>query len=1151
MTSLLVCAGVFIPLRARAAGVVTTNYTLIDMSSGTNFTTNGNAQTGWQVTNGAATGTIASVNSAHWNNGSYYYLGYAFDKSYTYNPVTGTWGNTNNANAVYGYVSAAADVVAMTVVFSQATNIGLMRFYPLGYTGTFSTDYAVSYLSGTNWIPLISTQTVTGTGTVQSFRDHTFATVSAQTWRISLSNGEAGGPINSNATFGEIQFFNAAQGDTFWAPGAGGGGSGTWSSNNANWSSAAGQQGTTNQAVLGTLTFGNTAGTVTVDGTVSTPAGMKFSTDGYVVTGGTALTLAGDSPTVNTITVDSGVGTTINSVLAGSNGMNKEGSGTLTLGGTNTYTGGTVVSAGRLVGDTASIRGAMTNNAEVVFIQSTNGTFSSAISGGGLLTKSGNATLTLSGSNSYTGGTLVSSGTLSGDANAVQGSITNNATVIFNQAGNDSYTGVMSGTGSVIKSGAGTLTNTANSTYSGATTVQAGRFVVNGTNTNTTTTINSGAYLGGTGRVGAVTVGGTIAPGNSVGKLNAGSTVFDTAGAYDLEMFNWSNSAGTGWDLLAITGNLTLSNTIDNPFAVNLISMSSSTARGLSTNFNSNKNFTNTFVTYSGSLLGTEFNQNLFSVNTGSFSNVFTGAFRVTTNTGGLALVYLANFDPTAPYAWTNGPGNWSLDAGWTNSAPPTNGATVIIKGGVSAMTNNGLVSSISSLTFSNTTSSATIRGSALTIGTNGIINLSTNAHTVNVALIMTGATTINAASNNITLGTFSVNNGGHLLTVTGAANTTINGVITNTGGLAKEGSGTLTLGGIANSYSGGTLVSAGRLVGDSTSIRGSVTNNAAVTFDQSTNGTFSSVMSGTGSLLKTGAAVLTLSGPNTYSGGTEIVAGQLSGDTTSLRGLVTNNASVRFNQTTNGTFSGTIVGTGMLTKIGAASLTLSGINNYSGTTLASAGTLVVDGSITNSSVIVQNGGTLAGSGSVGGIVLNTGGTISPGNSPGTLTVTGDVLWNPDGNYNWQIHNATGSAGSTNGWDFLNVTGSLNLSNLSVGSEFNINLWSLSGISPDTNGSAINFNPNQNYTWTILTAAGGIGGFDASLFKVNIFATNGTGGFQNLLAGGAFSMGVSGNNLNLLFTAAGPAGVPEPGAWVAAALLAAGTLFARGRRKRG
>ena len=1150
-----VCAGVLVPVRARAAGVVTTNYTLIDMSGGTNFTTNGNPQTGWQVTNGSANGTIASVNAAHWNNASFYYFGYMVDKSYTYNPVTGVWGNTNNGNAAHGYLASAADSVTVTVSFPQATNIGMMRFYPGGYVSptygvTFSTDYSVSYQDGTNWVSLISPQTVLQSDPArsqQAFRDNAFATVTAQNWRIVLSNGDAS-TLGGNATFGEVQFFTAAQGDTFWAPDTGGGGSGTWSSNNANWGSTAGQQGSSNQASLGTLVFADNAGTVTVDGTVSAAAGMKFSTDGYVVTGGTAVTLAGNSATVNTITVDSGGATTIDSVLAGTNGMNKEGAGTLVLGGSNTYTGGTSVSAGVLVGDTGSIRGTVTNNAVLAFDQSTNGTSSNAMSGSGTLTKLGNATLTLTGSNSYTGGTLVSEGTLAGTTTGLQGAITNNSALVFTQSTAGTYAGALSGTGSVTKSGIGTVTFSGNSSLSGTTTVEAGRLAVTGTNTNSVVTVNSGASISGSGRIGSLVVDGTVAPGNSVGTLNAGHTVLDGGAFYELEMFNFTSTAGTGWDLLAVNGNLTLSNTSDNPLVITLKSLRNSTTAGLATNFNANLNYTNTFATYTGGLLGTEFNQNLFTVNTGSFSNTFGGAFRVITNAGGLALTYLANFDPNAPYTWTNGTGGWSLIPGWTNGATPTNGAALVVQGAGGSSTNNALVSSVSSLTFSNTTGSSSLHGNALSIGTNGIANFSANTHTVNIALSMTGATTINAASSNLTLGG-NITNGGALVTVTGAAATTINGVISGAGGLVKNGQGTLILGG-ANTYTGGTLVDGGTLSGNTTSLRDDVTNNAVLQFNQSTNGIYSNVISGSGALVKTGAAVLTLSGANTYSGGTEVAAGQLSGDTTSLRGLITNHASLRFNQTTNGTFSDTIVGTGMLTKIGAASLTISGTNSYSGTTLASAGTLVVDGSITNSSVTVQSGATLAGSGSVGGIVLNTGGTISPGNSPGTLNAIGNVTWNPDANYNWQIHNAAGSAGSTNGWDFLNVTGSLNLSNLSVGSEFNINLWSFSGISPDTNGSAVNFDPNQNYTWKILTAAGGIGGFDASYFKLNTFSTNGTGGFLNSLAGGSFSLGVSGNDLNLLFTAAGPAGVPETGTWAAAALLVGGAAFVRWRRAR-
>jgi MYXO-CTERM domain-containing protein len=164
--------------------------------------------------------------------------------------------------------------------------------------------------------------------------------------------------------------------------------------------------------------------------------------------------------------------------------------------------------------------------------------------------------------------------------------------------------------------------------------------------------------------------------------------------------------------------------------------------------------------------------------------------------------------------------------------------------------------------------------------------------------------------------------------------------------------------------------------------------------------------------------------------------------------------------------------------------------------------------------------------------------------------VAGNVVWNAGANYNWQIYNTALAAGT--GWDLVNATGTLDLTALTVGSEFNINLWSLSGIAPDANGPAFNFDPNQNYTWTILTAAGGITGFNGSYFNLNTGANNGTGGFANGLGGGTFSLAQSGNDLNLVFTAAGgpgPSPVPEPGTWAVAALLVGGAAFMRWRKR--
>jgi autotransporter-associated beta strand protein len=247
---------------------------------------------------------------------------------------------------------------------------------------------------------------------------------------------------------------------------------------------------------------------------------------------------------------------------------------------------------------------------------------------------------------------------------------------------------------------------------------------------------------------------------------------------------------------------------------------------------------------------------------------------------------------------------------------------------------------------------------------------------------------------------------------------------------------------------------------------------------------------------------------------------------------------------------SGAISGTGGLVKSGGGVMTLSGTSTYNGATTVSGGELIVDGAADSSTVTVNSGATLSGSGSIGGLIVNTGGTINPGNSPGTQTVQGNAVWNAGGNYNWQIHDVAGTAGSSTGWDLLNITGTLNLGALSVGSEFKINLWSLSQVAPDINGDAINFDPSQNYTWTIATAAGGITNYTgANQFFVNTGATNGTGGFSNLLDNGTFSVVQSGNDLNLVFTSAS-APIPEPGTWAAAVLLAGGGAYLRWRRRR-
>jgi autotransporter-associated beta strand protein len=378
---------------------------------------------------------------------------------------------------------------------------------------------------------------------------------------------------------------------------------------------------------------------------------------------------------------------------------------------------------------------------------------------------------------------------------------------------------------------------------------------------------------------------------------------------------------------------------------------------------------------------------------------------------------------------------------------------------------------------------------------------------------------------------------------------------------LAKTGSGTVTLSG-SNSYSGGTTISAGRLVAGTSNLQGDITNNAAFELAQNTAGTFAGDISGSGSLTKSGSGTVTLSGANSYSGGTTVSAGRLVGSASSLQGAITNNAAVEFAQSNAGTYSGSMSGTGSLTKSGAGKLVMSGTSTYSGATTVSAGQLTVNGAIA-STATVQSGASIGGSGRVGGLILESGATLTPGNSPGTLMVNGDATWNSGANYNWQVYatntNAAVQTGAGTGWDFFDVSGTLTLSGLDSSNRFNLNLWSLSSTAPDVNGTIPGWNPNVGSTWLIASADGGINlngsalsvNTDySSLFNINTAATNGTGGWSGSLPANFQVLTLGDTNNLYLYAAPGSAAVPEPGQVAASILLLVGIGIYVWRKRR-
>ena len=195
------------------------------------------------------------------------------------------------------------------------------------------------------------------------------------------------------------------------------------------------------------------------------------------------------------------------------------------------------------------------------------------ISGTGTVTKSGAGTLTLTGDSTYTGTTTIGAGTLSlgsgGTTGSVVGNIVDNGALIFNRSNALTYGGVISGTGTVTKLGAGTLTLTGDNTYTGITTVTNGTFVVDGSLASTAVNVQVNATLSGIGMIdGTVTVqnGGTLAPGQSPGALSLGGLVLASGSISRFELNTPGVVGGTGPagnDLVSVSGNLTLGGTLD------------------------------------------------------------------------------------------------------------------------------------------------------------------------------------------------------------------------------------------------------------------------------------------------------------------------------------------------------------------------------------------------------------------------------------------------------------------------------------------------------------------------------------------------------------------------------------------------------------
>ena len=799
----------------------------------------------------------------------------------------------------------------------------------------------------------------------------------------------------------------------------------------------------------------------------------------------------------NTITLANSIGN------SGAGGLTKAGTGTLILNGSNTYTGNTIVNAGTLTvhmpaalpgyntagkitvnsAATLALRAgaasgewaaadisalltvATFNSGSFVSIDTTDGNFAYGNNIGGSLnfTKLGTNTLTFTGSNTYSGSTLVSNGTLmvvstaalpgyntsgkvtvnSGATLAVRVGATSGqwaaadidtlrANATFNSGsllgidttdGDFTYGINLTGSIGLTKLGTNTLTLTGSNTYTGSTTVNAG-----------TLTVGKTAALPGYNTLGKVTVnsGATLA-------VRAGAASGEWVAA-DIDTLRTDATFNTGSFLAIDTtdGNFTYGSAITGSLGLTKLGTNTLTLTGSNT-------FTGT-VNFNGGLIKAAALSNLGSGTALSF------------NGGGLQ--FDAAYDPSVR-TMTFLTGGATLDTQSNNVTL----ANAVGNGGAGGLTKKGAAGILTLMASPNYQGATVVNGGYLLLGnsTTAVTLPTTTAVSITAsgATIDTNGTSQTIASLAGVAGSEFKLGAGKLTTGDGAS-TTFDGALTSTtgGSLTKTGSGTFTMTG-SNTYTGNTLVSAGILdVGKTASLPGYNT---------------------TGKVTVSSAATLAVRVGAT-------TGEWLTADIDTLRADATfNTGSLLGIDTTDGdfTYATSFGGTIGLVKLGANTLTLTGSNTYAGNTLVSAGTLkavsptTLPGYDASGKVTVNSGATLA---------VRAGASSGEWTAANIDTLRTDATFNTgsflaidttSGNFSYSSAIA-GSLGLTKlGTNTLTLTGS---SSFTGAVNFNGGLIKAAALSNLGSGTALSFN------------GGGLqfdGSFDPSLTRTMTFLAGG------------------------------------------------------------
>ncbi|HBB6693738.1 TPA: autotransporter outer membrane beta-barrel domain-containing protein, partial [Salmonella enterica] len=733
--------------------------------------------------------------------------------------------------------------------------------------------------------------------------------------------------------------------------------------------------------------------------------------------------------------------------ISGSGQVVKSGDDALTLSGNNSYTGGTLISDGTLVASNVEALGSGDVTNDAVLELNTGGDFDNAISGSGQVVKSGDKTLTLSGANSYTGGTTISGGTLvASNVEALgSGDITDNATLELNTGGD--FDNAISGSGQVVKSGDETLTLSGTNTYTGGTTISGGTLIATHVNALGTGAIDNRAslLLDASGQF-AVTDLTTESGGNT--EIGAGSTLQATTLTQKSDSTLTINlNSNTADPVIHAASQVSLAGTLDITGVGDVLDSDPASTDDLDTFtlIASDKTIAGDFekltvagmdadladfITVDGRIDDTGKQYELTTALTwyADRDDAVTdahGTFNLTNADGSFAVNTVlenvdATLDPDSATGWDGtslikqGAGTLILNAENTYTVGTTISGGTLVATNVDALGSGDVTDDATLELNTGGTFDNAISGSGQVVKSGDKMLTLSGTNSYSGGTLISGGTLV--ATNVDALGSGDVTDDATLELNTGG---TFDNAISGSGQVVKSGDDTLTLSG-SNTYTGGTIISGGTLVASNVEALGTgdVTNDAVL--ELNTGGDFDNAISGSGQVVKSGDETLTLSGSNTYTGGTLISGGTLVASNVEALGSgdVTNDAVLELN--TGGDFTNAISGSGQVVKSGDETLTLSGANSYTGGTLISGGTLIASnvealgtGDVTDNAVLELNTGgdfdnAISGSGQVeksgdetltlSGANSYTGGTLI---SSGTLVAndvnalgTGDVTDN-------------------------------------------------------------------------------------------------------------------------------------------------------------